>query len=62
MFLDSADLFLIAKARVVGYTIVTEEKSAPKSQRKICIPDVCKEFNVRSINTMELLRKVRAKF
>ena len=45
-FLDSADYRLIAQARATGSTVVTRERPAPDSQKKVKIPDVCNAFDV----------------
>jgi hypothetical protein len=45
-FMASADLSLIAHAIVSGATVVTRERPAPDSKKKIKIPDVCDAFNV----------------
>lgn len=45
-FAEGADGWLIACAIVVDYTVVTNERSAPRSKRSIKIPDVCNKFEV----------------
>jgi hypothetical protein len=45
-FLDSADFRLIAQAMATGATVVTRERPAPQSLKKIKIPDVCVGFGV----------------
>ena len=62
VFLNCADPWLIAKAKAEGYTIVTQEKSDPKSRKKIFIPDVCNQFNVPYIDTIQLIRVLGGKF
>ncbi len=59
-FLDStnADAWLIAYCMHTGDTIVTQEVSAPLSRSKIKIPDVCSVFNIKYINTIQLLREL----
>lgn len=61
-FLSKADLWLIAKAKTIGITVVTQEKSEPNSKRKIFIPDVCNNFGVSTINTIEMIRRLGGKF
>lgn len=61
-FLDTADPWLIAKAYTEKFTVVTQEKSNPDSKRKIFIPDVCTQFKVVYIDTVELMRKLGGKF
>lgn len=60
-FADSVDSWLITYAYANGYTIVTEEKYDPQIKRKVQIPNVCKKFGVRCINTIEFLREVGIK-
>lgn len=57
-FAGGADGWLIAHAMVSGYTVVTQEQSAPQSRSAIKIPDVCKHFDVKCENTFDLLRSV----
>ena len=61
-FLDSADYFLIAQAHSLGSTVVTIEKSAPDSKRKIFIPEACDQLDVPYIDTFELIRREGAVF
>ena len=55
---DNADAFLIAYVAVApkNRILVTQEVSSPNSKRTIKIPDVCKEFGLRCINLVEMLR------
>jgi len=50
-FLSKADPWVIAHALSEGNTVVTQEVLAGKDSRKVKIPNVCREFNVRYINT-----------
>ena len=43
---------------VSGCTVVTEEVFSNKVKRNIPIPNVCKEFDVRCLNTFEMLREI----
>ncbi|AQQ71167.1 hypothetical protein SMSP2_01533 [Limihaloglobus sulfuriphilus] len=61
-FLNDADPWLISKAKVTQFTVVTQETSDPKSKKKIFIPDVCNVFSVPYINTIQLTRKLGARF
>ncbi len=61
-FLSVADPWLIAKAMTENHIVVTQEKSAPQSKRKIYIPDVCSQFNVPYIDTVHLLRNLGGSF
>lgn len=61
-FLAVADSWLVAKARALGLTVVTEERSHPQKQNKIYIPDICKIYDIPYINTIGLIRALGAKF
>ncbi len=54
-FTQGADGWLIAHAKLHDITLVTNEKSAPNSERRIFIPDVGRHFGVDPINTFEML-------
>ena len=62
VFLSAADSWLIAKAVVNKCSIVTLEKYDPFIKKRIKIPNACMEFNVNCINTIDLLRDMKAKF
>lgn len=51
-----ADSWLIAHAKAYGYTIVTEEGFDAHSKRRIMIPNVCHDFDIKYINTVSFLR------
>ena len=55
---DLPDPWLVAHAKANNYTIVTYEKSEPNRKSRIKIPEVCNQFGVRYINTVDLLREL----
>jgi len=59
---DLADPWLIAFAMSNNWTIVTYEKSEPNRKNRIKIPEVCNQFGVRYINTIEMLRELNENF
>lgn len=59
---DLADPWLIAFALKYGFTIVTYEKSEPNRKNRIKIPEVCNQFNVKYINTIEMMRELNENF
>lgn len=63
LFLGKADPWLIAKAKTLGATVVTHEKLVidPKN-KKVKIPNICKEFGVPCIDIYDLLRVLKAQF
>ena len=60
-FLNAADSWLIAYALTYGYTVVTLE-TTKQASKKIKIPIVCSIFNIRCIDTFEMLREQEARF
>ena len=61
-FLSVADPWLIAKAKVLGATIVTHEVLAPQNTKKVKIPNICVHFGVNYNNPFNMLRNLGAKF
>ena len=61
---DEADAFLVAYSLADDQNriIVTHEVSQPKSKNKIKIPEACSPFNVRYLNTIEMLREIGETF
>lgn len=60
-FADGADGWLIAYAMTRGRIIVTHENPDPNIRRKVPIPNVCEQFNIRYIDTFAMLRELGAK-
>ena len=61
-FLGGADPWLIAKARVIGATVVTHERLNMANRRKFLIPNVCQHFGVPFMDTFALLNLLEAQF
>jgi hypothetical protein len=61
-FLGGADPWLIAKAWASDAAVVTHEALNPQVKKKILIPNVCEHFNVRYVNTFDLLLTLKAEF
>ena len=61
-FLSGSDPWLIAKAKAIGATVVTQENFDAQCRRKVKIPNICRAFNVPYINTFDLLRQMGATF
>ena len=55
-FLDEADPWLIAKAKVLGISIVTHEGFDPNRMNKVTIPVVCEFFGIACLDTFQLIR------
>ncbi len=54
-FLRVADSWIVAHALAYGWVVVTHEKSAPASKKRIKIPDACSEFGVECLNPFKML-------
>ena len=61
-FLGGADPWLIAKARVIGATVVTLESLNLMNRRKFLIPNICNNYGVACMDTFELLHELEAEF
>jgi hypothetical protein len=61
-FAEVADGWLIACAKAEEMIVVTNEVYIPDIQRKVPIPNVCREFGVECVNTFEMLRELGVKF
>ena len=61
-FATAADGWLVAYALVHSSTVVTNERSAPKSRREVKLPDLCDQFSVRHANTFTMLRALNVHF
>ena len=57
-FADDADAWLVAYAKTKGLLMVTHEESAPLSQKKLKIPDVCDGFGIKYKNSFQMLREL----
>lgn len=55
---DIADAWLIAYAKVNKCVVATEERLNIKIQRRIPIPNVCKEFKIEYVDTFQMLRQL----
>lgn len=59
---DRADAWIIAYAKANGHTVVTHEKFKPNIRRKVLILNVCNQFQIKSINTFQMLRDLGIQF
>jgi len=60
-FLAKADPWVIAHALADKGVVVTQEKLVAANSKKVKIPNVCNQFNVKWIDTFELLRRLKVK-
>jgi len=61
-FLNGADPWIIAQAKVEGAVVVTHEKLVKHESAKVKIPNICVEFEVKYVHTYEMLRALGAHF
>lgn len=52
-----ADSWIVAHALAHGWVVVTHEKSAPRSKRRIKIPDACAALEAECLNPFTMLRQ-----
>lgn len=57
-FLDGADGWLVAFALSGGHVVVTQEASKPEAKARVPIPNVCRAFDVRCMDTFQMLREL----
>lgn len=50
---EKADIYLIARARVFGATVVTEERYKPQGTK---IPTICKDYNIDCVNLIGMMQ------
>jgi hypothetical protein len=55
-FASGADGWLVAYAKANGCVVVTHEALDPYVRRKVPIPNLCEEFDVRWVDTFAMLR------
>ncbi|GIP49000.1 twitching motility protein PilT [Paenibacillus sp. J53TS2] len=60
-FATAGDSWLVAYAKVHGYTVVTLEKYNRDKRNRILIPNVCMAFGVPCIDTFEMMRTLGAR-
>jgi len=61
-FLNGADPWIIAAAKVLGCKVVTQEKSGGANTKKVKIPDVSTAIGVECINTFAMTDELSASF
>lgn len=59
---ENADAWLIAYAKIHSYVIVTQEVLDLNIKKKIPIPNVCEQFDIKYINTFQMLRGLNFRF
>lgn len=56
---DNADAWVISYALAKKLTVVTEERLSPDSKKRVPIPNVCKAFDIRYVDTFQMLRELK---
>lgn len=57
-FSSGADGWLVAFALGGGHVVVTQEAARPEAKVRVPIPNVCRAFNVRCMDTFQMLREL----
>jgi len=60
LFLEKADPWVIALAKVGNAIVVTQETLIIGPHQKIKIPNICKEFGVEYMDTYQMMRILKA--
>lgn len=55
---DNADAWVISYALAKKFTVVTEERLSPDSKKRVPIPNVCEAFDIRYVDTFQMLREL----
>ncbi|MEZ5943014.1 MAG: DUF4411 family protein [Planctomycetaceae bacterium] len=61
-FASVADGWIVAYAAINGLTVVTHEQYSPDAKKRVMIPNVCMEYDVKCVDTFAMLRTLGAKF
>lgn len=61
-FFSKADYFLVAQARELGYTVVTNETPDANSKKRVKIPTACIGVSASWTNAFGMLRAEKASF
>jgi hypothetical protein len=56
---EKADIYLIARARVSGSIVVTEERYKPQVTK---IPTICRDFNIDCVNLLGMMQRENWRF
>ena len=60
-FAGGADGWLVAYAMAAGHTVVTHEEYNAEIRKQVKIPNVCRAFGIRYVNTFTMLRELGTK-
>lgn len=55
---DNADAWVVAYAKARDFTVVTQEYFNEDARKKVQVPNVCQHFNVRWLNTFDMMREL----
>jgi hypothetical protein len=61
-YANDVDGWLIAYAKANGFVLVTHEAFDPNIKKRVPIPNVCKPFGVRCVDTFGMLRELDTNF
>lgn len=58
---DNADAWILAYAKYQNFIVVTHEAFNPNCKKRVLISNICEDFNIKYINTFEMLKKLNFK-
>ena len=61
-FASGVDGWLVAYAKAKNCIVVTHEEYHPDAKNRVPIPNVCRAFDVRSVDTFQMLRDLGVRF
>jgi hypothetical protein len=61
-FAKVADGWVVAYAKAHGLTVVAQEEYAGEARKRVPLPNVCRAFDVPSVNTYDMLRALGIRF
>ncbi len=62
LFLEKADPWVIALAKYDEAIVVTLEVLVAPNSKQVKIPNICRQFGLKFINTYQMLRELNARF
>lgn len=62
VFADAADSWICAYGLTYKHVIVTNEKYEPEIKKHIKIPNICRDYDIEYINTLEFVREIGIRF
>ena len=61
-FARNADGWLAAYCKVNQAVLVTNETSNADARRRVPLPNLCQQFDIQYVDTLDMLRRLNVKF